>query len=536
MYVETNNVLRNGKTYTTVTIRESYRQDGKVMHRTIANITALPAYAIDAVRQALRLGHVPVPATIPQAGSSREYGASFALLEILRQLGLDRMIYSRKTAWREDLLALIVGRIVYQGSKLSLTGMYQDSALWELCGHPAGRRPEVEKHAYLPMDRLLDRQREIQRQLAGEHLRDGCLIYYDMTSSYAEGEYEDSELLAYGYSRDGKRGHRQIAVGLLTTAEGCPVAVRVFRGNSADQSTVLEQAQTICQEYGVKDVVFVADRGMLTPRRIEELHALGYRTLTALTHMQIRQLLERRVVQLELFNEQECVSVRDPEEPGVEYVLHRNPDRAERDTATRRSLIEKTRQALEKLAGSRRIKGEQLAGRVGVILDKYRIGKFVRWEIQEGRLIWELREELIEREESLDGCYIIRNEVASLAGGEARRCYRNLSHVEQAFGHLKTVSLEMRPFHHHLDDRIRAHVFLCMLGYYVQWHARRKLQPLFAADGEGKNRQWTWDRVLERLKGLRVQSLFVDGVEIPNIRSQPDEQQLRILELLGVRL
>jgi transposase len=536
MYVDNNRLHRNGKTYRTVTVRESFRQDGKVMHRTVANITELPQHAIDAVQQALRSGQTPSPAAVPQVGSSREYGASLALLDVLRQLKLDQLIYSRKEPWQQDILSLIVGRIVFQGSKLALTGVYQDSILWQLCGHKQGKRPDVDKHAYLPMDRLLERQESIQKQLAKRHLKDGCLVYYDMTSSYAEGEYEDSDLVAFGYNRDGKRGHEQIAVGLLTTAEGCPVAVRVFRGNTTDQTTVLEQAQTICDEYGVKDVVFVADRGMLTPKRIEELHTLGYKTITALTHPQIRELLQRRVVQLELFNERECVGVVDPEVPGLQYVLHKNPDRAERDRATRRALIEKTTEALDKLKLSRRLKTDKLAARVGEVLSKCHTGKYVQWSIDDGKLSWELKQEVIELEESLDGCYIIRNEVPALNANQARNCYKDLIHVEQAFRQIKTVSLEMRPFHHHLDDRIKAHVFLCMLAYYVQWHARRMLEPLFAADGLGKNRLWTWERVVERLKGIRIQSLFVGGTEIPNAISQPDKDQQRILELLKVKL
>lgn len=314
------------------------------------------------------------------------------------------------------------------------------------------------------------------------------------------------------------------------------MAVRVFRGNTTDQTTVLQQAQTICDEYGVKEVAFVADRGMLTPKRIEELHALGYKTLTALTHPQMRELLQRRVVQLELFNEQQCISVVDPEVPGVQYVLHKNPDRALRDCATRRSLIKKTSEALDKLVKSRRIKPDKLAANVGVVLNKYHTGKFVQWRIEEEKLVWNLKQELIDQEEAMGGCYIIRNEVPSLNAKEARNCYKDLIHVEQAFRNLKTVSLEMRPFHHQLDDRIKAHVFLCMLAYYVQWQARQMLDPLFAADGTGKNRQWTWEHVIQRLAGIRSQSLFVDKTEIPNAISRPDDEQRRILELLKVKL
>ena len=536
MYVETNRLYRHGKTYRTVTVRESFRVDGKVRHRTIANITDLPDHAIQAIQQALRSGHAPTPAEPPQAGASREYGASMALLRLIGELGLDQMIYSRKEPWRQDLLALIVGRIVYQGSKLALTGVYLDSALWELCGHLAGKRPDVEAHAYLPMDRLLERQESIQKQLAKKHLQDGCLVYYDMTSSYAEGDYEDSDLVTWGHNRDGKRGHEQIAIGLLTTAQGCPVAVRVFRGNTADQTTVLEQAQTICNEYGVKDVVFVGDRGMLTPKRIEELHALGYKTLTALTHPQMRDLLQRKVVQLELFSEQQSVGVVDPEVPGLQYVLHKNPDRAVRDGATRRSLIEKTKEALDKLVRSRRLTQDKLAAHVGVVLSKYHTGKFVQWSVEGGRLAWQLKQELLEQEEAMDGCYIVRNEATSLAAAAARDCYQDLIHVEQAFRNLKTVSLEMRPFYHQLDDRLRAHIFICMLAYYVQWQARTRLEPLFVADGEGKNRQWTWTRVIERLKAIRTETLRIGGTEIPNVVSTPDTDQQRILDLLKVKL
>jgi transposase len=536
MYVETNRLHRQGKTYRTVTVRESFRVDGKVMHRTIANISDLPDHAIQAVQQALRLGHAPTPAHRPQTGSSREYGASMALLALIHELGLDQLIYSRKEPWRQDILALIVGRIVFQGSKLALTGVYLDSALWELCGHPAGQRPDVEEHAYLPMDRLLERQQSIQRQLAKKHLQDGCLVYYDMTSSYAEGDYEDSDLVTWGYNRDGKRGHEQIAIGLLTTAQGCPVAVRVFRGNTADQTTVLEQARIICDEYGVKDVVFVGDRGMLTPKRIEELHALGYKTLTALTHPQMRDLLQRKVVQLELFSKQQCVGVVDPEVPGLQYILHKNPDRAVRDCATRRSLIEKTTQALDKLARSRRLTQDKLAANVGMVLTKHHTGKFVQWSVEGGRLVWQLKQELIEQEEAMDGCYIIRNEAPALGVAGARDCYKDLIHVEQAFRNLKTVSLEMRPFYHHRDDRLQAHVFVCMLAYYVQRQARARLEPLFASDGKGKNRQWTWARVIERLKAIRTETLRIGGTEIPNIISTPETDQQRILDLLKVKL
>jgi len=210
-------------------------------------------------------------------------------------------------------MAMITGRVVYQGSKLSLTNLFADTSLWELCGHPEDRRPEVEKDCYLPMDRLLARKEAIEKSLAEKHLQDGCLILYDLTSSYLEGEYRNSELAAFGRSRDGKKGHqpvcvrtrtgRQIAVGLLADKDGCPVAADVFRGNTSDQTTVLGQVHKIAEKLGVEKIIFAGDRGMLTPKRINEVNEAGFKTLTALTHPQMVDLLERKVIQLGLFDQ-----------------------------------------------------------------------------------------------------------------------------------------------------------------------------------------------------------------------------------------
>jgi hypothetical protein len=540
MYVEEIKLTRGSKKYRTTLIRESYRQDGKVLHRTVCNISKLPAAVIDQIRVGLRKGEAGDRAQgALRVERQREYGASCALLDLARQLELDRLIYSRKEPWREDALALIVGRIVYQGSKLALTNVYADTALWELCGHPADERPDVDRHAYPVMDRLMERQNSIQKALAERQLHDGCLIYYDLTSSYFEGAYEDSELVAFGHNRDGKKGHEQIAIGLLTNAQGCPVAVEVFRGNTNDQSTVLAQAQRVSAQYGVKDVVFAGDRGMLTPKRIADVSALGFKTLTALTHPQIRDLLERKVIQLDLFDEREPVEVREPEQDTLRYLLCKNPNTAADERQTRKELIEQTRRALEKIAASRKRRTEaEISAKVGAVLEKWRVAKFFSWKIENARLVFEIDEPKVQAEEALDGCYIIRTDVSAQAWSahHAVDQYRGLAQVERAFRHLKTVSLELRPVYHHLDDRIRAHVFLCMLSYYVQWHALQRLQPLFATDGNGKNRRWTWPIILERLKSIRTQTCRIGRTFLPNVITRPDPEQQRILDLLKVRL
>jgi hypothetical protein len=540
MYVEEIKLRRGSKQYCTTLVRESYRHAGKVLHHTVCNISKLPSSVIGQIRAGLRKGEA---AGTPDSGlmieRQREYGASHALLELARQLELDRLIYSRKEPWREDALALIVGRAVYQGSKLALTHVHADTALWELCGHPADERPDVDRHAYRVMDRLMDRQEAIQKALAKRHFKDGCLVYYDLTSSYFEGEYEDSELVTFGYNRDGKKGHEQIAIGLLTDAQGCPVAVEVFRGNTSDQSTVLTQAQRLSEQYGVKDVVFAGDRGMLTPKRIAEVSALGFKTLTALTHPQIRDLLERKVIQLELFDEREPVAVHDPEQKTLRYLLCKNPKTAADERQTRQELIAQTQRALEKLAASRKKRTEaELAARVGAVLAKWRVAKFFSWRIDNARLVFELNQNLVQAEEALDGCYIIRTDVSDpvWSARHAVDRYRGLAQVERAFRNLKTVALELRPVYHHTDERIRAHVFICMLAYYLQWHALQRLQPLFDADGDGKNRRWTWPILLERLKSIRTQTCRLGRTLLPNVITRPDPEQQRILDLLKVKL
>jgi len=540
MYVEEIKLKRGNKQYRCTLIRESYRQAGKVLHRTVCNISKLPTQVIEQIRVSLRstegAGSSPGPLIVEH---QREYGASYALLDLARQLGLDRLIYSRKEAWREDALALIVGRVVYQGSKLALTNVYADTALWELCGHAADERPDVDRHAYAVMDRLMERQDAIQKALAGQRLRDGCLIYYDLTSSYFEGAYEDSDLVAFGYNRDLKKGHEQIAIGLLTDAQGCPVAVEVFRGNTNDQSTVLAQAKRVSEQYGVKDVIFAGDRGMLTPKRIAEVSALGFKTLTALTHPQIRDLLERKVIQLDLFDERQPLEVHDPEQNTLRYLLCKNPNTAADERRTRQELIAQTRRALEKLAASRKKRTEiELAAQVGAVLGKWRMAKFFSWRIEKGGLLFEVDQALVQAEEAMDGCYVIRTDVSAKLWSAPQTVanYRGLAQVERAFRNLKTVALELRPVYHHKDDRIRAHVFLCMLAYYLQWHALQRLQPLFDADGIGQDRRWAWPIILERLKSIRTQTCRLGATVFPNVIARPDPEQQRILDLLQVRL
>jgi len=515
-------------------LRSSFRQDGKIKHANHGRITGLSLDQLKLIQAAFR-GAV-VPKDSPQAFqtlNSREYGASAALLRLAKQLELDKALYSRNAPWVQDCLAMIAGRIIYAGSKLALSHQWPNTALWELCGVEGP--VDVEEHCYQPMDRLLERQRAIQRTLASQHLQDGHLVLYDITSTYFEGAYLESQIVLFGYNRDGKKNHEQVVLGLLCNAQGCPVGVEVFAGNTQDASTVVAKIAELRREYGLEHVTFVGDRGMITQANAEALKEVkGLHTISALTHRQIVALVERKLIQAELFDEQRIAEVIDPQKPEQRYCLCRNPQTGDRETTTRQRLLDCTRKALDKIVG-RKKKGstEKLSAQVGKILARYKMGKFVQWRIEAGRLQWHFDQAHIDQEKLFDGCYIISTTVpkAQMKQEEVVRTYKNLSLVEQAFRNLKTVSLEIRPVYHKKDDRIRSHVFLCVLAFYVQWHMHQRLKPLFETDGEGKNRQWTIQHVVERLKGIRKQRVKVAGVEFDQV-TQADPEQQKILDLL----
>lgn len=530
-------------------IRSSFRQNGKVHHTSHGRISGVPLEKLKLIQAAFR-GEV-APLDSPQSLQilcSREFGASSSLLQLARELDLPRMLYSRNEPWVGPALAMIVGRIVYAGSKLALSNQSRNTVLWELCGVEG--EPDVDKHCYDVMDRLLERQPALQRALAAKHLQNGHLVLYDITSSYFEGEYAQSEIVTFGYNRDRKRGHEQVVIALICNDQGCPVGVEVFAGNTKDESTVPAKIAEIQKTYGVSELIFVGDRGMITQSNAAKLRGIeGLQTISALTHRQIVELLERKVITRELFDEKEIAEVIDPEEPKKRYCLCRNPETAARETKTRQALLEATRLKLEEIAqalkkperqtsGKARKKktpaAEKIGSRVGRVLQRYKMGKFVRWSVTEGRLEWSLNQDKIEAEQRFDGCYIVTSDVPpdKLAKAEVVASYKKLSFVEQAFRNLKTVQLEIRPVYHKKDERIRSHVFICMLAYYLQWHARKRLQPLFEQDKPGKDRKWTFRNVVEHLTAIRSNRVMSNGVEFNLITQAGPDQQL-ILNLLA---
>ena len=516
-------------------IRSSFRANGQVKHANHGRISGLPLDQLKLIQAAFR-GDVIAKnsADAFRVLSSREYGASYAFWQLAKDLGLPEILYSRHEPWVAPALAMIVGRIVYAGSKLALSQQGPNTVLWALCGVEG--KVDVDQHCYEVMDRLLERQSAIQQALARKHLQNGHLVLYDITSSYLEGEYEGSQLVDFGYNRDGKRGHEQIVIALLCNEQGCPVGVEVLAGHTKDDQTVPAKVEQIQKEYGLSQLIFVGDRGMITQASSQQLKGVqGLQTISALTHRQTVELLERKVIRRELFDEKSIAEVIDPDDPQRRYCLCRNPETARRETQTRKALLEATRQQLDKSASSKRkAKAERIGSRVGRVLQRYKMGKFVDWSVQEGKLRWSFKEEEIAAEERFDGCYVIVSDVPAeqMAKTAVVASYKKLSFVEQAFRNLKTVQLEMRPIYHKKDERIRCHVFICLLAHYLQWHAWQRLKPLFAQDGEGKHRQWTFANVIERLKGVRRERVMAEGVEI-EIHTQADDQQQRILNLIA---
>ena len=520
-------------------LRTSYREEGKVRHSTHGRLCGMPYAQLRLIQAALQGKAVVVDSkNAPKTKNSKEYGASRAILKLAKELGLDKTIYARTNEqWVKDSMAMIVGRLVYAGSKLSLSNRHKDTALWELCGVEGD--VDVEEHCYDVMDRLLQRQQSIQKKLAAKHFDGNALVLYDITSSYFEGEYKDSRIVKFGYNRDKKRGHEQMVVGLICTSQGCPIAVEVFPGNTKDETTVVKKIEEIKVIYKIQELIFVGDRGMVTQANIEKVKDVkGLNLISALTHPQIKKLLEREVIQPSLFDESNIIEVFDPENQNRRYCLCYNPLTNKRESHTRNALLEKTRTELNKIVNSKRKSTTpKISARIGMILSKTKMGKFVEWKVWGGKLKWSFNENLIDTETLMDGCYIITSDLPKEKMDKHKivLSYKKLTLVEKAFRNLKTVQLEMRPVYHKTDDRIRCHVFLCMLAYYLQWHMIQRLQPLFESDGTHKERFWTFENVIERLKSIRREDLHIAGA-ISKIVSQPDEDQQNILNLLQIVL
>ena len=488
MYVVT---VPNRKSPPAILLRESYREGPKVKTRTLANLSHWPAAQIEALRSVLRgATSVAVLEDAFEVSRSLAHGHVVAVVGTMRKLGLSRLFSARSTRERELCLAMIAARILHPGSKLALARQINPQLSSSSLGESLGLEVVDEDELYEAMDWLLERQSRIETTLARRHLSEGGLVLYDVSSSYFEGRR--CPLARIGYSRDRKRNRPQIVFGLLTDAEGCPVAVEVFEGNTGDPRTLASQVEKLRERFGFERVVLVGDRGMITSARIEEglksQPGLGW--ITSLRSPAIRKLVEGGCLQMSLFDQRDLAEITSPEFPGERLIVCRNPLLAEERRRKREELLAATEKALEKVAqatrrSKKRLQGKDKIGlRVGRVLGRFKMGKHFRLKIEEHSFHYERDLGRIEQEATLDGLYVIRTSVpqAELSAEEVVRSYKCLSRVERAFRCLKTMDLKIRPIHHRLARRVRAHVLICMLAYYVEWHMRRALAPLMFED------------------------------------------------------
>lgn len=492
MYVAT---VPNRKSPPAILLRESYRQDGKVKTRTLANITHLAAPQIAALRSALD-DSLTVPATpLPESfliSRSLPHGHVAAVLGCLRKLQLDSILDPVPSRQRDLVIAMIVARIIEPASKLATARGLHCDTLHHSLGETLHLDSADETELYQAMDWLLPQQARIEQALAKRQLSQGGLVLYDLTSTYFEGRH--CPLAKLGHSRDDKSGTPQIVFGLLTNAAGCPVAVEVFAGNTSDPKTVATQVDKLRQRFGLSDMVLIGDRGMITSARIrEDLPAShGIQWISALRATQIQKLAAGGQLQMSLFDQTDLVEIAHPDFPGERLIACFNPLLAEERARKRPDLLNATEKQLEKIAVAtqrpkRPLRGKQNIGlRAGKVVNRYKMGKHFQLRIEEDSFHFERKTANIERERNLDGIYVIRTSVKKevLSSQQVVASYKSLSGVERAFRSLKTVDLQVRPIHHRLPDRVRAHILLCVLAYYVEWHMRRLLAPILFDDDD----------------------------------------------------
>jgi transposase len=474
-----------GVTYTSYYLRRSYRQDGKVKHETLGNLSDLPIPVIDLIRRSLK-GETFVPAEeVFRNVRSRPHGHVQAILTMIRRLGLDATIASQASRPRDLVLAMIAERLLFPCSKLATTRHWHDTTLAE----ELHVQDATDDELYAAMDWLLPRQKTIEAKLAQRHLTEGGLVLYDVSSSYYEGE--KCPLARRGHDRDGKTGRPILVYGVLGDALGRPVAVQVYPGDTGDPTTVPDQVAKLSRQFGLARIVLVGDRGMLTQTQINTLKehpGLGW--ISALRSEAIRGLLADGHLNRSLFDEVNLAEIESPEFPGERLFACYNPLLAEKRARKREALLAATEEKLTKLARgvSRRTKAPLSAAEIGVkagrVIGRHKMAKHIRLTIRDGIFTWERDEESIKREELLDGIYVIRTSEPAerLSAADSVRSYKRLAQVEQLFRCLKGIDLLVRPIHHRLEPRVRAHILICMLAYYVEWHLRQVWRPLLFED------------------------------------------------------
>jgi len=482
MYIE---IVPNRNSRPAVLLREGWREGKKVCKRTIANLTDWPAQKVSALRRILKDETLVSPDEAFSIERSLPHGHVELILEAIKRLGIDQVISAKRTREQDLVLAMIIERLVHPCSKLATTRLWHSTSLAEQLAVGDADEDEL----YAAMDWLLARQSRIEKKLAKRHLSEGCQVLYDVSSSYYEGH--TCPLARLGHSRDKKRGKPIVVYGVLTDTQGRPLAVEVYPGNTGDPTTVPDQVNTLKQRFGLDRVILVGDRGMLTQTQIDELKRHpGVGWISALRSEKVRKLFDQKYLQLSLFDQQNLAEIHSPDFPGERLMACFNPLLAEERKRKRRELLDATEQALEKIskAVKRRTKtplsAAEIGTKVGKIINRFKMGKHFELSINDGQFHYVRRADAIEREAELDGVYVIRTSEsnASLSAEDAVRSYKNLAQVERVFRTFKGLDIRIRPIHHRTEERVRAHIFICLLAYYVEWHLRQVLAPLLFDD------------------------------------------------------
>jgi transposase len=531
MYVDE---VPNRNSRPAILLRESRRQGKKTLKKTLANMTDWPQDLVATIRLSLK-GETLVPKNgLFAIERSLPHGHVEAVLGTIRRLGLEDLIGSKRRRERDLVMAMIVQRLIDPCSKLATTRQWHDTTLAEELRVVDASEDEL----YAALDWLLKRQERIENKLAGKHLHEGAVVLYDLTSSTYYGR--TCPLAAYGKNRDGTP-ELCIAYGLLADREGRPISVDVYEGNTGDPTTVPDQVEKLRARFGLSRVVLVGDRGMLTDTQIETLRkhrGLGW--ISALRSEAIRGLVDGGALQLSLFDEQNLAEIASADFPRERLMACHNPLLAEDRRRTREELLDETEKRLKKIVAEVRrrtkkpLKADEIGVKVGRVINHYKVGKHFKLTIEDHRFDFERDEQSISREADLDGLYVVRTSEArkDFSKEDTVRTYKSLSQVEQAFRCLKGVDLRVRPIHHRTPDHVRAHVFLCMLAYYVEWHLRRALAPVLFEDEELDEARTTRDPVAkaepsESVKRKKATLLTPDGWPVQSFQT--------LMKTLGTR-
>jgi transposase len=476
-------VVPNRKSRPAYLLRETFREGNKVRKRTIANLSSLSDEQIRGIRAVLQGQPLYPIETLFHVVGSKAMGHVEAVRGAMSKLAMASLLASRRSRERDLVLAMLAARVLAPNTKLATTRWWHTTTLAEDFGVADANEAEL----YAAMDWLLEHQDAIQKKLAKRHLGPGSLVLYDLSSSYFEGT--SCPLARLGYSRDGKKGTLQVNYGVLTDRRGCPVAVSVYEGNTADPETLMPEIERLKRDFEVGEFVMVGDRGMISQKAIKAFkERRGVDWITALKSTSIRTLVGEGHVQMDLFDERNLFELSHPEYPGERLVACRNPALAELRAHKRESLLKATEQLLEKVRQSvakGRLKGQDKIGvQVGKVINRYKVAKHFDLAIEDGAFSFERRAESIALEAQLDGLYIIRTSLPEdrMDAAECVRQYKSLANVERAFRTLKSVDLRIRPIHHRLENRVRAHILLCVLAYYIEWHMREAWRELTFAD------------------------------------------------------